>query len=660
MCGIAGFWLASRPQEHPVEVLNRMNATLAHRGPDDSGTWYDGSAAVGLAFRRLAIIDLSPEGHQPMRSASGRYTIVFNGEIYNFEQIRSELSGVTWRGRSDTEVMLAAFEKWGLTPALQRFVGMFAFALWDGLEQRLYLVRDRLGIKPLYYGKVDGNFVFASELKAIRSFPGFDGAIDRDALAAYMRCAYVPAPYSIYRGIHQVPPGNVVTMRRGADAGSLSAFWSLEEVACAGKASPAEGSDAELVEQLHQKLLDAVRLRMIADVPLGAFLSGGIDSSLVVALMQAQSSRPVKTFTVGFAEPAYNEAAHARTVAKHLGTDHTELFVSAQDALNVVPLLPSMYDEPFADSSQIPTHLLAKMARQHVTVALSGDGGDELFCGYSRYTFAHSLQRVLRRIPRPVASAAARLIRSVPPASMDRRLRHLPAAGILKNSPGQKFHRLADHLAYPDAAETYLSFVSMWADPHAVVPGSQEHDAVLGAIRKFGWMRDLREMAMLSDAATYLPDDLLTKVDRASMAVALEARVPILDHRVVEYACRLPLRLKIRGRQTKWALRQILYRYVPAQLVERPKKGFAVPVDSWLRGPLREWAEDLLSRESLVRHGFFAVQPIRDKWQEHLSDLGNWQHLLWPVLMFQAWISQAAKPSNPQVETGIGSGTWQP
>ena len=660
MCGITGFRLANGPQEHPVEILERMSATLAHRGPDDSGTWYDGAAAVGLAFRRLAIIDLSPEGHQPMHSASGRYTIVFNGEIYNFEELRSELGGGTWRGRSDTEVMLAAIERWGLNPALQRFVGMFAFALWDSHEHRLCLVRDRLGIKPLYYGRAGGNFVFASELKAIRSFPGFDGVIDRDTLAAYIRCAYVPAPYSIYRGIHQVPPGSVVTLHSGADAVSVSSFWSLEEAARTGKASPAEGSDAELMEQLHQKLRDAIRLRMIADVPLGAFLSGGIDSSLVVALMQAQSSRPVKTFTIGFAEESHNEAAYARTVAEHLGTDHTEFVLSAQDVLNVVPLLPSMYDEPFADSSQIPTHLVAKMARRHVTAALSGDGGDELFCGYSRYSFAHSLQRVLARVPQPIANAGAKLIRSVSPASIDRCLELLPARGILKNSPGQKFHRMASHLANPNAAEIYLSFISMWADPSAVVPGSQEHDAVLAAIHRFGWLSDIRDMAMLSDAATYLPDDLLTKLDRASMAVSLEARVPILDHRVVEFALRLPLRLKTRDRQTKWALRQILYRYVPPQIVERPKMGFSVPMDSWLRGPLREWAEDLLSSENLNRHGLFAVQPIREKWQEHLSAHRNWQHLLWPVLMFQAWISQAATPSHHSVETATGSGARQP
>ena len=660
MCGIAGFWLANGPLEHPVEILERMSAMLAHRGPDDSGTWYDGAAAVGFAFRRLAIIDLSPEGHQPMHSASGRYTIIFNGEIYNFEELRSELSDVTWRGRSDTEVILAAIEKWGLNPALQRFVGMFAFALWDSREQRLYLVRDRLGIKPLYYGRVGGNFVFASELKAIRSFPNFDGVIDLNSLAAYMRCAYVPAPHSIYRGIHQVPPGNVVTLHGGGDAVSVSSFWSLEEAARAGKSSPAEGSDAEVVEQLHQRLRDAVRLRMIADVPLGAFLSGGIDSSLVVALMQAQSSRPVKTFTVGFAEESHNEATYARAVAKHLGTDHTEFLVSAQDALNVVPLLPSMYDEPFADSSQIPTHLVAKKARQHVTVALSGDGGDELFCGYARYSFTNSLQRVLTRLPRPLANTAARFIRSASPASIDRCLGFLPARGILKNSLGQKFHRLAGHLANPDAAAIYLSFISMWADPSAVVPGSQEHDAVPGAIRRSGWLRDMREMAMLSDAETYLPGDLLTKVDRASMAVSLEARVPILDHRVVEFAWRLPLRLKIREGQTKWAFRQILHHYVPAQLIERPKMGFAIPLDSWLRGPLREWAEDLLSPQSLGRHGLFAVQPIREKWQEHLSGRRNWQYLLWPVLMFQAWILQTAKPSSRPVETGIGSGARRP
>jgi asparagine synthase (glutamine-hydrolysing) len=652
MCGIAGFWSTKTLDEDPVEILNRMGATLAHRGPDDSGVSYDSGVGLGLSFRRLSIIDLSAEGHQPMASSSGRYVIIFNGEVYNFEAIRTELGARTWRGHSDTEVILEAIERWGLEAAVRRFIGMFAFTLWDQHERRLHLVRDRVGIKPLYYGYVDGSFVFASELKAVRAFPGFQAEVDRGALAAYMRCAYVPAPYSIYTGIHQLPPGNVLTLNSVEGPPVLAAYWSAFDVAQEGLRSRVEGSDEEVVEQLHQKLADAVRLRMVADVPLGAFLSGGIDSSVVVALMQAQSARPVKTFTIGFHEGIYNEAAHAKKVAAHLGTDHTELFVTPQDALDVVPLLPSMYDEPFADSSQIPTHLVSKLARQKVTVALSGDGGDELFCGYSRYTFVHSLWNLLRRIPRPAAKGMARLIHSISPGAIDRSLGWLPLPARLRNSPGHKFHRLADHLVAQDAGEIYLRAVTMWPDPSSVVLGSQEHEVVQRAVTRFSAMPTSLEMGMLTDLTKYLPDDILAKVDRASMAVSLEARVPLLDHRVVEFAWRLPLKFKLRRGKTKWALRQVLYRHVPAELVERPKMGFVMPVDLWLRGPLRDWAEDLLSGENLGRHGFFSIEPIREKWQEHVSGSRNWQYLLWPVLMFQAWIAQTRSISSSQLEAG--------
>jgi asparagine synthase (glutamine-hydrolysing) len=629
-----------------------MGSTLFHRGPDDSGVFYESGAGLGLSFRRLSIIDLSAEGHQPMASSSGRYVIIFNGEVYNFEEIRAELGSHAWRGHSDTEVMLEAIERWGLEPAVKRFVGMFAFALWDRHEHRLHLVRDRIGIKPLYYGYADGSFVFASELKAIRAFPGFKGEIDRDTLAAYMRCSYVPAPYSIYKDIHQLPPGHILTLNSVQGPPSLSAFWSAAQVAEEGVKSQLEGSDEDIIEQLHQKLLDAVRLRMIADVPLGAFLSGGIDSSAVVALMQAQSARPVKTFTIGFHEGVYNEAAHARKVAEHLGTDHTELFVTPQDALDVVPLLPAMYDEPFADSSQIPTHLVSKLARRHVTVSLSGDGGDELFCGYRRYTFANALWTALNRVPKPAAKGMARLIHSTPPRLIDRALGWLPLPVKVKAVPGHQFHRLADHLVAQDRAEVCLRALSMWPDPAAIVPGACEHNVLLEALNRFSAMPTAPELAMLTDLTNYLPDDILAKVDRASMAVSLEARVPVLDHRVVEFAWRLPLKFKLRRGKTKWALRQILYRYVPAELVERPKMGFTMPVDLWLRSPLREWAEDLLSPESLGRHGFLSVEPIRKKWEEHVCGARNWQHLLWPVLMFQAWMAQIGSASRRLPESG--------
>jgi asparagine synthase (glutamine-hydrolysing) len=620
-----------------------MGNTLAHRGPDDSGVFFDKNAGLGLSFRRLSIIDLTAEGHQPMVSASGRYTIIFNGEVYNYEAIHAELGPQPWRGHSDTEVMLAAIERWGLEAAVRRFVGMFAIALWDGFERRLHLVRDRIGIKPLYYGHVEGSFVFASELKALRAFPGFSAAaIDRDSLAAYMRCAYVPAPHSIYKGIHKLPPGHILTLSSNEASPVLSAYWSAEEVARNGMESRLQGGDEEIIEQMHEKLADSVRLRMIADVPLGAFLSGGIDSSTVVALMQTQSSRPVKTFTIGFHEDQYNEATHARKIAEHLGTEHTEFFVTPQDALDVVPLLPSMYDEPFADSSQIPTHLVSKLARRHVTVALSGDGGDELFCGYPRYDFVQSLWNAIRRIPRPLARGAAKSMHVVPAAFINKTAGRLPLPPRLRQAPGEKLHRLADHLSAQDPAEIYLRAITMWPDPSAVVLNSHEHQAVPQAIRRFADMPDVREMAMLTDLTNYLPDDILTKVDRASMAIGLEARVPLLDHRVVEFAWRLPLHFKIRDGKTKWALRQVLYRHVPAELVERPKMGFGVPIDRWLRGPLREWAEDLLAPEKLGRHGLFSVEPIRKKWKEHASGARDWHYLLWPVLMFQAWMAGAS------------------
>jgi len=642
MCGIAGFWLRTETGNEPADLLERMGNTLAHRGPDDSGIFFDKNAGLGLSFRRLSILDLTAEWRQPMISASGRYTIIFNGEVYNYEAIRAELGPQQWRGHSDTEVMLAAIERWGLEAAVRRFVGMFAFALWDSFERRLHLVRDRIGIKPLYYGHVEGSLVFASELKALRVLPGFQAAIDRDSLAAYMRYAYVPAPHSIYKDIHKLPPGHILTLSSNEASPVLSAYWSAAEAAHNGVESRLRGGDEEILEQLHEKLADAVRLRMIADVPLGAFLSGGIDSSTVVALMQSQSSGPVKTFTIGFHEDQYNEATHARKIAEHLGTEHTEFFVTPQDALNVVPLLPSMYDEPFADSSQIPTHLVSKLARGHVTVALSGDGGDELFCGYPRYDFVHSLWNAVRRVPGPIARSAAKAMHLVPTALINNTAGRLPLPRRLRQAPGEKLHRLADHLSAQDPAEIYLRAITMWSDPSAVVLNSHEHDSVFRAIRKFAEMPDIREMAMLTDLTNYLPDDILTKVDRASMAIGLEARVPLLDHRVVEFAWRLPLHFKVRNGKTKWALRQMLYQHVPAELVERPKMGFGVPVDLWLRGPLREWAEDMLATETLGRHGLFSVEPIRKKWREHVSGARDWHYLLWPVLMFQAWMAEAS------------------
>lgn len=636
MCGIAGIWRASNGSGDLLEIVRRMGAALEHRGPDDSGVYQDISAKLGLAFRRLSIIDLSAEGHQPMFSASKRFVIVFNGEVYNYEEIRKELGHLNWRGHSDTEVMLEAIERWGLQSAVQRFVGMFAFALWDTRERKLHLVRDRLGIKPLYYGRVGADFVFGSELKAIQQHPDFEGEIDRGALGLYMRHKYVPAPYCIFQGLHKLLPGYTLTVAAESAEPELNCFWSAREVARQGKQAPFAGTAPEAIQQLHDKLLEAIRLRMIADVPLGAFLSGGVDSSTMVALMQAQSGRPVKTFTIGFGEGQFNEAAHAKRVACHLGTDHTELFITGQDALDAVPLLPEIYDEPFADSSQIPTYLVSKLARRHVTVSLSGDGGDELFGGYSRYAWSRSIWRV----PAPARFVLSGALHKIPAERIDRMygaIRSVLPPKMRVSSPGDKAHKFASYMHAGTREELYLNVLSHWEDPSRVVIGCREPKDVLKSIYDSSWLESFDEIMMLTDLLNYLPGDVLTKVDRASMAVSLEARVPILDHRVVEFAWRLPLNMKVRGQTSKWILREVLDKYVPRELIERPKKGFSVPIGEWLRGPLRQWAEDLLSESRLQRRGLFNPKPIREKWREHLSGTRNWEHLLWEVLIFNEW-----------------------
>jgi asparagine synthase (glutamine-hydrolysing) len=641
MCGIAGFWQTRRSSERPAETLAQMGRALQHRGPDDSGSWYDNSVGLGLVHRRLSILDLSAAGRQPMASGSGRYTIVFNGEIYNFEEIRRELGpGHNWNGHSDTEVMLEAVECWGLEAAVRRFVGMFAFALWDGLERRLHLVRDRLGIKPVYYGWVNRDFVFASELKAICRYPGFEATIDRDALALYMRHNYVPSPHCIYEAVYKLEPGSILTLNSAGDDVGIHHFWSAVKAAQDGLLSPVSGTDGEVIEQFSQNLARAVSMRMIADVPLGAFLSGGIDSSAVVALMQSQSRTPVKTFTIGFHEEDFDEAAHARRVAAHLGTDHTELFLTARDALDVVPQLPAMFDEPFADSSQIPTFLISKLARQSVTVSLSGDGGDELFGGYNRYLLTGRIWNLLKRVPHPLRKMAANLILYLPPEKIDGLYRALSQFIRRRKrwaAVGDKAHKLARFLELQGPGSIYMQALSHWDNPAVVVCGAREPGTVAHFVEEAMALPSVEEAMMLADLAYYLPDDILTKIDRASMAVSLEARVPILDHNVVEFAWRLPLHFKIRDGIGKWILRQVLYRHVPAKLLDRPKMGFGVPIANWLRGPLREWAEDLLSPGALRSNGFFEIGIVRQRWQEHLSGVRNWQYHLWDVLVFQDW-----------------------
>lgn len=649
MCGIAG--LLDADARGLPDVVETMTETLRHRGPDDDGLWTDPQVGIGLGSRRLAVVDLTAEGHQPMVSASGRYVVAFNGEIYNHPDLREELQGMghRFRGRSDTEVLLGAVDYWGLRGALERSNGMFALALWDRRARRLSLARDRLGEKPLYYGRVGGGFAFASELKALWVHPGVRGEIDRDALALFLRYKYIPAPRSIYRGICKLPPASILTIGpefRGEPA--PVSYWSAAEAAERGTAEPFRGSGPEAEEALHELLRDAVARRMIADVPLGAFLSGGVDSSTVVALMQTRSDRPVRTFTIGFRDPAYDESADARRVAEHLGTDHTELLVTPGEAMAVIPSLPEIYDEPFADSSQIPTYLVSRLAREHVTVSLSGDGGDEVFGGYNRYLWAESVWRRFGWMPAGVRRAVAGTLLSVSPRrwdSMAAGLGPLLPATARQRVPGEKVHKLARALRADGPEGLYGSLVSHWEDPASVVLGANGGGSTTrldGAA-----LPGLTRRMMYTDTVTYLPDDILVKLDRATMAVSLEGRVPYLDHRVVEFAWGLPLGMRARDGQGKWLLRRVLDRYVPRELVERPKMGFGLPVGSWVRGPLRDWAESMLDPTRLRREGYLNPGPVRAAWADHLSGRRNRQYELWDVLMFQAWLEASSRKTVP-------------
>ena len=647
MCGFAGAFDPGTETAAWPGVLDGMAKALAHRGPDDQGLWHDPQAGIGLAFRRLSILDLSIEGHQPMASPSGRYLMAYNGEVYNFNALREELlaAGVRFRGHSDTEAMLAAFEHWGVVPAISRFVGMFAFALWDKTERRLHLVRDRIGIKPLYWGWSRGALLFGSEMTSLRRHPSFSAKLDRSAVASFLQFNYVPAPFAIFEGFRKLEPGCIRTFELGSGAprsgeGSLTRYWSLGEVASAGLAQPFPGDEREAIDELDRRLKESVALRMIADVPLGAFLSGGIDSSLVVALMQAQSTGKVRTFTIGFAEKEYDESAAARAVAARLGTEHTERIVTAGEALEAVPRIAALFDEPFADSSQVPTLFVSELARAHVTVSLSGDGGDELFAGYKRYALFQDLQRSLGRFPLSARRLLASVLRKLPVGSAngllslaDPWLRRYGSGG----AAGDKLRKLADVLALPDEHALYVHLLSHWKNPEHLVVGAALRPRLADDADRPASFHDALHPLMFDDMLAYLPDDILVKVDRTSMSVGLEARVPILDHRVVEFAWRLPLSMKVKNGGTKWALRQVLYRYLPPQLVDRPKMGFGLPIDIWLRGPLQPWAGDLLSESRLRRDGLLEPGPILEKWREHLSGRRNWQYYLWDVLMLQSW-----------------------
>lgn len=647
MCGIAGFWDPNGVNELDARaVLLRMTNTIRHRGPDDGGEWIDQHAGIVLGARRLAILELSPLGHQPMQSVDGRYVMVFNGEIYNFHDLRAELAaaGATFRGRSDTEVLLAAIATWGVRRALERSNGMFALALWDRETRALHLARDRAGEKPLYYGWAGQTLLFGSELKALRAHPAFHGDINRTALAAFFQRGYVPGPLSIYRGIYKLPPGSLLTLR--PDTGFRSApmpYWSLDEVAEQGVAQRFKGSESEAIEQLDVLLRDAVKIRMEADVPLGAFLSGGIDSSLVVALMQAQSARPVRTFTIGFHETRYNEAEYAKAVARHLGTDHTELYVSSEQAQAVIPRLPTLYDEPFADTSQIPTFLVCELTKRSVTVSLSGDAGDELFGGYRRHQLGPSIWRGIRWMPLPLRRGLANLLSlSQGPAGVaGRSVNRIMRRWTGKRSLTERLRQGAEILRSRSPQHLYDTMMTFWRVP----PSTHGRLVSVGDLVTGPDLGGLpTHLMMYQDGVGYLPDDILVKVDRASMGVSLESRMPLLDPRVIEFAWRLPLRMKIRRGEGKYVLRELLYRYVPRNLVSRPKQGFGMPIADWLRRPLRDWAESLLSEQRLRREGLLDPAPIRRKWAEHLSGETRWDYQLWTVLMFQAWSEAQRTP----------------
>lgn len=644
MCGIAGFINTSIASQELDTIAGRMVGALRHRGPDDQGVWHDSIAGLALAHRRLTILDLSTAGHQPMVSKSGRFVIVFNGEIYNHLELRAKLAeaqgGMTWQGHSDTETILACCEAWGFEKTILQLVGMFALALWDKQLRTLTLARDRLGEKPLYYGWHRNNFMFGSELKALASHPDWRGEVDRDALSLFIQRGYVPTPLSIWFGVRKLLPGSYLVIPR-SDCDRLKevkpiVYWSARTYV--DQPDTVYEQDSQAIDTLEGLLRRSLVGQMIADVPLGAFLSGGVDSSTVVALMQAEGTRPVKTFTIGYGEKDYNEAVYAAAVAKHLGTDHTELYVTPEDAIGLIPQLADIYDEPFADASQLPTSLVAALARTQVTVSLSGDGGDELFGGYNRHVLGPKLWSVLKVMPKTVREAVSAVLSNFSPASWDKANQYLRI-----NQPmfGDKVHKLAGLLGAKSSNDIYKLLTSVDANAQNVLcnsAGRLTDDLTwAGEEMKALQSKDIRQRMMFNDLVGYMTDDILCKVDRAAMAVSLETRAPLLDHRVVEFALRLPDQMKIRDGSGKWLLRQVLYRHVPKQLIERPKQGFGVPIDSWLRGPLRQWAENLLNPARLDKEGFFNSVIVTQKWQEHVSGKKNWQYWLWNILMFQAW-----------------------
>ena len=661
MCGITGIFGNLRKDELAISV-QKMSSTLTHRGPDDAGTWINEESGIAFGHQRLSIVDLSSVGHQPMMSPCGRFSVIFNGEIYNHLQLRDKLNASaykqSWKGHSDTETLVSAFSQWGIEKTLEQLVGMFAIAVWDIRIKKLYLIRDRFGEKPLYYGWSNNTFLFGSELKALRSYKGFNNEIDRNVLSLYMQYMYVPSPYSIFKDVYKLDPGCILEIDDSgkvqppeqitssvfnAKGISIKQWYSLSKIAKNSQNNLIEDEN-EAIELLEKTLLESVQSQLISDVPLGAFLSGGIDSSVIVSLMQKVSKKPVETFTIGFEESAFNEAIYAKEVAKYLGTDHHELYVTASDAFKVIPHLPTLYDEPFADSSQIPTYLVSKLAKQKVTVSLSGDAGDELFGGYNRYLWGSRIWSKAKWIPPNLRSIVGGVIQKLPVSEWDKLGHSLPNKYRV-SSMGDKAHRMAHRLkTVKNLDDMYHSLVTEgYREESLVINDGLVLETKLDNYNIISSISESEQRMMLWDSLTYLPDDILTKVDRAAMGVSLETRIPFLDHRVAELAWRLPLEMKIKNGEGKWPVRQVLYKYVPRELIERPKAGFAVPVGQWIRGPLREWASDLLDEKRIQREGYFNPKLVKELWEQHLSGRHDWTPRLWAILMFQAWLEEIKK-----------------
>ena len=648
MCGINGFY--SKTSSTFDNAIVRMNLAISHRGPDNNDFWIDKKSGIILGHQRLSIIELSSAGNQPMKSSSDRFVLTYNGEIYNHLQIRTKLQNsdknIRWKGASDTETLLAAIEIWGIKITLQEIEGMFAFALWDKKERSLTLVRDRIGEKPLYYGfqNKQGNqvFMFSSELKALKAHPIFEGEIDKNVINLQLRHSCIPAPYSIYKNIYKLLPGNYLKLKdsdlkKGLIPASRN-YWSLKEIAVNGNAKPIKLSETDIQDDLESNLKNSIKKQIISDVPIGAFLSGGIDSSVVVALMQSQSNYPVKTFTIGFEDDNYSEAKYAKKISKHIGTDHTELYVSPKKALDIIPKLPLIYDEPFSDSSQIPTFLVSELAKKQVKVALSGDGGDELFCGYNRHLMSNKFENIINYMPLDLRKIISFLLKTISSKNWTKFSKILPGFNRHVNL-GDKIYKVANVISANSSHEIYHRLCSHWQNPSEIVKNSEEPKTLLSELKNNLKELNSQQQMMVMDFLTYLPDDILVKIDRAAMSSSLETRTPFLDHKLIEYVWKIPHQLKFRNNKGKWILRKILNKYIPKNLTERPKMGFAIPIDSWLRGELKDWAENLLNEKKLEQQGYFNSKLIRKKWIEHLSGKKNWQSDLWDVLMFQAWLN---------------------